>query len=196
MDVVLLGFIAAFVYGGYRSGFLKRLFGIVFAIVSLLVAAYFRYPVAAIASTLFKSIPEQYAQLVASIIVFPVVLAILHLVSRKTIERINVQGLTKQLDGILGAILGGVEAIVILSALVVIVDAYFGTGSTAIKGISSGPIKDVVAAFNASETVKILRDTTVPVVLAILGPLLPTDLKSVAPAGVPGLPLPSGLPFP
>jgi hypothetical protein len=76
------------------------------------------------------------------------------------------------------------------------VDAYFGTGSTAIKGISSGPIKNVVAAFNASETVKILRDTTVPVVLAILGPLLPTDLKSVAPAGVPGLPLPSGLPFP
>jgi uncharacterized membrane protein required for colicin V production len=196
MDVVLLGFIAGFIYGGYRSGFLKRLFGIAFAVISLLVTAYFRYPVAAIASTLFKSIPEEYAQLVAAVIVFPAVLAILHLVSRKTIERIHVQGLTKQLDGVLGAILGGVEAVVILSALVVIVDAYFGTGSTAIKGVSSGPIKDLVAAFNASETVRILRDTTVPIVLAILGPFLPKDLKSVAPAGVPGLPLPSGLPIP
>ena len=196
MDVVLLGFIAAFIFGGFRSGFLKRLFGIGFAVVSLLVTAYFRYPVAAIASTFFKTIPEAYAQLVASIILFPAVLAILHLVSRKTIERINVQGLTKDIDAILGAILGGIEAIVILSALVVIVDAYFGTGSTAIKGISSGLIKDLVAAFNASETVRILRVTTVPVVLAILGPFLPKDLKSVAPAGVPGLPLPSGLPIP
>ena len=196
MDVVLLGFIAAFIYGGYRSGFLKRLFGIAFAIVSLLVTAYIRYPVAAVAATLFKSIPEEYAQLVASIIVFPAVLTIHHVVSRKTIERINVQGLTKQVDGVLGAILGGVEAIVILSALVVIVDAYFGTGSTAIKGISSGPVKDLIAAFNSSETVKILRDTTVPIVLAILGPFLPKDLKSVAPSGVPGLPLPSRLPVP
>ncbi len=196
MDVVLLGFIAGFIYGGFRSGFLKRLFGIVFAIVSLLVTAYFRYPVAAITSTFFKSIPEEYAQLVASIILFPAILTILHLVSRKTIERINVQGLTKELDSVLGAILGGVEAILILSALVVIVDAYFGTGSAAIKGVSSGPIKDLVAAFNASETVKILRDTTVPIVLAILGPFLPKDLKSVAPGGVPGIPLPSGLPIP
>ena len=196
MDVILLGFIAGFIYGGFRSGFLKRLFGIVFAVVSLLLTAYFRYPVAAIASTFFKSIPQDYAQLVASIIVFPAVLTILHLISRKTIERINVQGLTKEIDGILGAILGGVEAIVILSALVVIVDAYFGTGATAIKGASSGPLKDLVAAFNASETVKILRDTTVPIVLAILGPFLPKDLKAVAPGGVPGIPLPSGLPLP
>jgi uncharacterized membrane protein required for colicin V production len=194
MDVVLLGFIAGFIYGGFRSGFLKRLFGIVFAVISLLVTAYFRYPVAAIASSLFKSIPAEYAQLVASIIVFPAILAILHLVSRKAIERINVQGLTKGIDSVLGAILGGVEAVVILSALVVIVDAYFGTGSSTIKGLTSGPIKDLVAAFNASETVKILRDTTVPIVLAILGPFLPKDLKSVAPSGIPGLPLPSGLP--
>jgi len=193
MDVVLLGFIAGFIYGGFRSGFLKRLFGIVFAVVSLLVTAYFRYPVAALASTFFQGVSEDYAQLAASVIVFPAVLAILHLISRKAIERINVQGLTKGIDSILGAILGGVEAIVILSALVVIVDAYFGTGSPAIKGLSSGPIKDIVAAFNASETVKILRDTTVPIVLAILGPFLPKDLKTVTPSG---LPLPCGLPIP
>jgi hypothetical protein len=44
--------------------------------------------------------------------------------------------------------------------------------------------------------VKILRDTTVPIVLAILGPFLPKDLRSMAPSGLPGLPLPSGLPVP
>jgi hypothetical protein len=103
MDVVLLGFIAPFVYGGF-SGFLKRLFGIFFAVIALVVTAYFRYPVASIASTFFKGIPEAYAQLVASIIVFPAILAVLHLASRKAIERINVQGLTKGVDSVLGAI--------------------------------------------------------------------------------------------
>jgi len=196
MDVVLLGFIAGFIFAGFRTGFLKRLFGILFAAVSLLLTAYLRIPVGAIASNLFPDVPTAYVDLISSIIIFPAALAVLHVVSRSAIERIHVQGLTKQLDGVLGAILGGVEAVVILSALVVIVDAYFGTGSTAVKGVSSGPIKDLVAAFNASETVRILRDTTVPIVLAILDPFLPKDLKGVAPAGVPGLPLPSGLPIP
>lgn len=196
MDVVLLGFIAGFIYGGFRSGFLKRLFGIFFVVISLLATAYFRYPVAAIASAFFKDIPAEYAQLVASIIVFPAVLTALHLVSRATIERIHVQGLTKGVDSILGAILGGVEAIIILSALVVIVDAYFGASSTALTGVSSGFLKDLIKSFNASETVRLLRETTVPVMVAILGPFLPKDLSAVVPKGLPGFPDASGLPIP
>ncbi len=199
MDVVLLGFIAGFIYGGYRSGFLKRLFGIVFVVIALLATAYLRYPVAAIASALFKDIPADYAELVAAIIVFPAVLAALHLLSGTMIERIHVQGLTQAVDGALGAVLGFVEAILILSALVVIVDAYFGSSSTAIAGVSTGYVKDIVKAFNASETVRLLRDTTVPFVVAILGPLLPKDLGEVVPKGLPGIPgLPggSGLPIP
>ncbi len=200
MDVVLLGFIAGFIYGGFRSGFLKRLFGIAFAIIALIVTAYLRYPVAAIASTFFKDIPADYAQLVGAIIVFPATLATLHILSRKTIERIHVQGLTKGVDSILGAILGGIEAIIILSAVVVIVDAYFGTSATALpRSVPAGPLKEIVKAFNASETVQLLREWTVPFVLAILGPFLPKDLGHLVPTGLPGqdlLPGGSLLPLP
>lgn len=198
MDIVLLGFIAGFVFGGFRSGFLKRLFGILFALISLLLTAYLRIPVAAIAAGLFPDIPTSYVDLVTSIIIFPIALTILHAISRKTIERINPKGLTKEIDAVLGAIFGGIEAILILSALVVIVDAYLVSGSALTKGLPSGPISEIVKAFNASETVHLLRQTTVPFVLAILGPLLPKDLKSVVPNGPGGLPipLPSGLPQP
>jgi uncharacterized membrane protein required for colicin V production len=196
MDVVLLGFIGGFIFGGYRSGFLKRLFGILFALVSLLLTAYLRIPVAAIAAGLFPDIPTSYVDLVTSIVIFPIVLTILHAISRKTIERINPQGLTKELDAILGAVFGGIEAILILSALVVIVDAYLVSGSAATKGLPTGPISEIVKAFNASETVHLLRQTTVPFVLAILGPLLPKDLKIAVPTGPGGLPIPSGLPLP
>jgi len=196
MDVILLGFIAGFIFGGYRYGFLKRLFGIGFAIVTLLLTAYLRIPVGAIASGLFPDVPTAYVDLVSSIIIFPIALTILHAISRSMIERINVRGVTKDIDAILGAILGGIEAIVILSALVVIVDAYLVSGSALVKGLPSGPISDVVKAFNASETVHLLRQTTVPFLLAILGPFLPKDLKSIVPTGPGGLPIPSGLPRP
>src|SRR5690349_20329897 len=114
MDVVLLGFIAGFIFGGFRSGFLKRLFGILFAAVSLLLTAYLRIPVAGVAAKVFPDVPSSYVDLVTSIIIFPVVLAALHPLNRKSIERINDPGVTREIDAILGAVFGGIEAILIL----------------------------------------------------------------------------------
>ena len=196
MDVVLLGFIAGFIFAGFRTGFLKRLFGILFAAVSLLLTAYLRIPVGAIASNFFPDVPTAYVDLITSIIIFPAALAVLHVVSRSAIERIHVQGVTKEIDAALGAVLGGVEAILILSALVVFVDAYLSSGSTQVAGIPAGPIKEIVRAFNSSETVHLLRQTTVPFVVAILGPFLPKDLSSAVPTTLPGFPGGSVLPIP
>ena len=196
MDVVLVGFIVGLIYGGFRSGLLKRLLGLVFAIVALFASAWLRYPIGAIASTFFKDIPPDYANLVGSAIAFPAVLAGLHILSSKTLGKVQVQGLTKGLDATLGAIFGGIEAILVLSAVIVILDAYFATSTATSPLAPAGSLKDLTKAFNASETVHLLRDTTVPVVLAILGPLLPTDLKTLVPTGLPGgvLPLPSTRP--
>jgi len=192
VDVVLVGFIAGYIYAGFRTGFLKRLLGIVFMVVSFLVSAYFRVPVGAIASTFFKGIPSDYANLVGYAIAFPVILAALHIASHLVLGKTNVHGLVAQsTDRILGAILGGVEAVLIVSAGIVILDTYFGTASTLGAEFHAGILKDLTQQVNASETVKLLRGTTVPFVLAVLGPLLPKDVSSILPAG-----LPNRLPFP
>ncbi|HTS14272.1 MAG TPA: CvpA family protein [Candidatus Sulfotelmatobacter sp.] len=192
MDVILIGFIGGYIYAGFRTGFLKRLLGIVFMVVSFLASAYFRYPVGAIASTFFKDIPSDYANLVGYAIAFPAILAGLHLASHLILGKTNVHGLVAaSTDKILGAILGGVEAVLIVSAGIVILDTYFGTGSTLGAQFHAGYLKDLTQAVNGSETVKLLRDTTVPFVLAILGPLLPKDIGTIVPTGLPGR-----LPFP
>ncbi len=199
MDVLLVGWIAGFIFGGWRSGFLKRLIGIGFMALSFVVSAWFRYPVGAIASAFFPSIPADYANLVGYAIAFPVVLAGLHLASRFLLGRVSVQGMTREMDQALGALFGGIEAILILSAVVVILDTYFGTSSTLTQTAGLGVLKGFTESFNASTTVHILRGTTVPFVLTVLGPLLPTDVKTILPGGLPsGLPsgLPGGLPFP
>ena len=53
----------------------------------------------------------------------------------------------------------------------------------------------MTASLNASATARLLRDTTIPVVLAILGPLLPKDLAPLLPGGLP-IGLPGGVPIP
>jgi uncharacterized membrane protein required for colicin V production len=204
VDVVLVGFIAAFAFGGWRSGLLRRLIGIGFTVLAFVVGAYLRYPFAAIATSVSKNIPTDYANLVGYAIAFPAILAALHLVSNRLLAGVKVQGITKEVDSGLGALFGGLEAILVLSAAVVVLDAYFGTGATPSALTHSGMLKDLTAQFNASTTVHLLRDTTVPIVLAILGPLLPTDVKSLLPNGLPssfpgipgGVPGASGLPLP
>ncbi len=192
MDVVLVGFIAGFVFGGFRSGFLSRLLGIVFTVVAAVAGAYFRYPVGLVAKQLLPGIPADYANLVGYTIAFPAILALLHiaraLVFRKMVPQ---HGLSRELDQALGAAFGGVEAILILSVLVVVVDTYFGTKSQLASDIPPGLLKSFAEAFNAAETVKLLRETTVPLMLALLGPLLPRDVVTLLPNG-----LPSRLPFP
>jgi uncharacterized membrane protein required for colicin V production len=192
VDVVLVGFIAGFIYGGFRTGFLLRLLGIAFMAISFVASAYVRYPIGAIASNFLPQVPSDYANLVGMAIAFPVILFVLHTVSRVVLGKVKVHGLVAEgTDKILGAILGGVEAVLILSAAIVILDTYFGTSASLGPEFHAGFLKQLTEAFNSSETVQLLRGTTVPIVLAVLGPLLPSDISSIVPSG-----LPTRLPFP
>jgi uncharacterized membrane protein required for colicin V production len=199
MDVVLVGFIGGFIFGGWHTGFLRRVLGLVFLVVSFLAGAYFRVPVGAAAAAFFPNISPDYANLVGYTIVFPVVLGGLHILSARLIGDVRLHGITEEIDRALGAIFGGIEAVLILSAVVVILDTYFGTSSHLAQTADYAYLRSLTQALNATTTVGLLRDSTVPAVLTVLGPLLPTDLRSILPTGLPsGLPsgLPGGLPLP
>jgi membrane protein required for colicin V production len=194
MDLILVAFIAGLTFGGWRSGFIHRLFGLLFMAVAFVVGAYLRGPFGDLANSVFKDIPPDYASLVGYTFAFPVILAVLHIATYPIVHRIQPQGLTKELDRALGALFGFIEATLILSAVVVILDTYFVGGEAAGNRPGINYITDLAASFNASVTVHLLRETTVPLVLALLGPLLPKDISTLVPGGVPGLPGIPGLP--
>jgi uncharacterized membrane protein required for colicin V production len=195
VDIVLVGFIGAAIFGGFRAGFIRSVLGLAFMAISFVVGAYLRYPVGALFTTFFKDVPADYSNLVGYIIVFPVVLAGLHIVSGVFLRKVPVRGVSREMDGALGAIFGGAEAILILSAAIVIADTYLGTSSALRHTLGPGMLKTITDALNGSTTVHLLRDTTVPVVLSILGPLLPKDISTLLPAGLP-TGIPGGIPLP
>ena len=203
-DLLLLLFIAGFVRAGWSSGFLRRLIGLGYIAISLVLGAYLRQPLGALVNQFFPKIPPSYAEMVGYTIAFSVLVAALNLISNRILSKVAVRGVSRGLDQVLGAVFGGIEALLLISAAIVILDTYFGkTGALATEP-GLGFLKTVSQQLDSSTIGQFLIHTTVPFVLAILGPLLPKDVSSAVPTGLPGLPgLPGsgvpglpGFPFP
>ena len=188
MDVVLVGFVAGLTWAGWRTGFVRRLAGLAFIGVSFVVGAYLQGPFGDLVNNFFPEVPPEYAGLLAYAFLFPVLLVILHVVSKPFLKDRKVGGMTRELDKALGAIFGFIEGVLILSVIVVIFDTYFAGGTQTGTPLGLDQISSLAAAFNESYTVHLLRATTVPLVLAVLGPFLPKDISSLVPGGLPGMP--------
>ena len=197
-DLLLLVFIAGFVRAGWASGFLRRLVGLGYIAISLVLGAYLREPLGALVNQFFPKIPPSYAEMVGYTIAFTVVVAALNLVSNRILSKVAVRGVSRGLDQALGAVFGGIEALLLISAAIVILDTYFGKTGALATDPGLGFLKTFSQQLDSSTIGQFLIHTTVPFVLAVLGPLLPKDVSSMVPAGLPGLPggVPAGFPFP
>jgi uncharacterized membrane protein required for colicin V production len=190
-DVLLLGFIAGFVRGGWSTGFLRRLVGLGYMAVSFVVGAYLREPLGALVIKVLPQVPSQYADMVGYSVAFGALVAALNLVTGPVLKRTAVSGVSKEMDRALGAVLGGVEAVLIISAVIVILDTYTGTTGSLGSEAGLGFLKTVSDALDHSTIGQFLIHTTAPFVLAVLGPLLPKDVSTLVPtSGIPGTGLP------
>ena len=195
-DLVLLGLFAAFIGGGWASGFVRRLAGLIYLALSFVLGAYLRTPLGAIVSGIFPDIPKPYAEMVGYTAAFTVLVFAFNIFSSKVLSRTAVQGMSKLTDKVLGAVFGGIEAVLIASAAIVILHTYATEVGTLAKLSGFGILKEVADGIDTSTIGQILEKTTVPFVLAILGPFLPQDIKTLVPTTIPGLPggtLPGGI---
>ncbi len=199
MDIVMVGFIVAFIYGGWRTGFLRRLVGLGFIAISFVLSAFLAKPFGDLVHSTIPDITPAYAQLWAYLLIFPTILIVLHLVIGRLVKNVAVSGISQELDRVLGAIFGAIEAILILTVVVIAVDRYAVQVAATSLG-SMRPLIDLLEGISTSNTATLLRETTVPFLLAIVGPLLPSDLHGLLDklpngnkGGIPGMP---GFPIP
>jgi len=197
-DLVMLLFIAGFLRGGWTSGFIRRLVGLGFLVVSFIAGAYLRAPAGALVNAFLPKIPPQYADMVGYGVAFAALLIVLNLASGLILKHVATTGIAHRTDQLLGLILGGVEALLILSAGIVILHTYTDPTSGA---TTLGFLHDIRVQVDDSTIGQLLEKTLVPLVLLILGPLLPKDIPSIVPrtipGGIPGFPVGiPGLPGP
>ena len=190
VDLILLAVFAGFARAGWASGFVRRLFGLVFIVASFVLAAYLRPVAGGLIEGFFPKVPEQYAETVGYSITFSLLLLVFNLFSRAILSRVAVQGIARRTDQLLGVVLGIAEGVLLLSALIVILHTYTEPANELSAFADLGVLDTLRAALESSTIARVLEDTTVPIVLLLLGPFLPTDIKSIVPTQIPG-----GLPF-
>lgn len=187
-DLLFLGLFAGTIAGGWQTGFIRRVFGLLFMAVSFVAGAYLRGPIGALIHGVFPDIPAAYSDMVGYSVAFTVLVFGMNIVSSGVLSKLAVQGVSRVMDKGLGAAFGVLEAALIASAAIVILHTYSSdiAGLTKLGGL--GFLKDLAEGVDTSTIGRILSQTTVPFVLAILGPFLPASITTLVPNTIPGLP--------
>jgi uncharacterized membrane protein required for colicin V production len=79
VDLILLGVFAGFARAGWSSGFVRRLFGLVFIVAAFVLSAYLRPIAGGLIEGFFPKVSDQYAETVGYSITFSALLVAFNL---------------------------------------------------------------------------------------------------------------------
>jgi uncharacterized membrane protein required for colicin V production len=176
-DVVAFLFLLGMFILGYIQGMARRIFGIIALVFSLVVALQLRQPLGDYLAQQWTNAPAEYSYMVAFGALFIALGVALSLGIQWAYRPAPLITRFPALDEIFGGLLGILEGIILLVALILITDPYFL--STAGHAVASGefqPIRSLHDFLNDSLTAKFLRDNVIANLIAVLGFLFPHDI--------------------
>jgi len=176
--VVVLALLGMFIVG-YAQGVVRRLLGIAAILFAIVLGSYLRAPLGAYLAEQWTSISDDYSFMVAFGAAFAATAIALSIGIQITYRPAPLFQKYPVLDEILGGLLGVLEGIIILIAIVLILDPYFTQPSvreTAGFG-EFGLLRTLFTFLDKSLTGDILRHSVIPPILAVFGFLFAQDVK-------------------
>ena len=176
--VIFLALLAMFVVG-YAQGVIRRLMGIGAILFSLVLGALLRPTVGGYLANEWTTIIPQYSYMVGFGAVFVASAVTLSLGIQMSYRPAPLFPKYPVLDELLGGLLGVLEGFLFLIAFLVITDPYFTMPDVKDKvGIGEfGLLRTVHGYMDPTLTADLLRNTIIPVFLAILGFVFPQDVR-------------------
>jgi uncharacterized membrane protein required for colicin V production len=176
--VVVLALLGMFIVG-YAQGVVRRLLGIAAILFAIVLGSYLRAPLGAYLAEQWTSISDDYSFMVAFGAAFAATAIALSIGIQITYRPAPLFQKYPVLDEILGGLLGVLEGIIILIAIMLILDPYFTQPSvreTAGFG-EFGLLRTLFTFLDKSLTGDILRHSVIPPILAVFGFLFAQDVK-------------------
>lgn len=179
-DWFAIGFVVVMFILGWAQGVVRRLLGIAAVLFSFLLAANLRDALGSFLASNWVQFPREYSYMIAFAFLFIVFMIISTIVIQTTYKPAPVFKKYPVVDEILGAVLGIVQALLILGCGIAILDSFFrlpvGIGANQVQ-----QFKDLYGVVNESQSVGLFRDTLNPLFVALFGPLLPSDIQALYP---------------
>jgi uncharacterized membrane protein required for colicin V production len=174
--VVLLALLAMFIVG-YAQGIMRRLLGIVAILFSLGIAAQLRAPLGSYLAQQWTTSRPEYSYMIAFGALFVAAAVALSLGIQFGYRPAPIINRYPVLDEILGGVLGVLEGLIILAAILIIIDPYFASFPTQPSGPGEfAPLRGLHDFIDGAASAQILRDHVIPSVLSWVGFLFPKDV--------------------
>ena len=176
-DLVVGLYLFAFFILGFIQGTIRRVLGIGQTVFSFLLAANLREPLGAFFAGNWNQFPDQYAYLIAFLLVFAAATVVFTLLIQSFYTTQALWDKSRFLDEAIGGILGLVQAVLYLAILVVILDSFFQVPGIPESNGELPFIRDGWEIFDASRTAIVVRDSILPVFFAIFGIFIPGEIQ-------------------
>jgi uncharacterized membrane protein required for colicin V production len=172
--VVFLALLAMFIVG-YAQGIMRRLLGIVAILFALGLAAQLRAPLGDYLAQQWNTSKPEYSWMIAFGAIFLGAAIALSLGIQFSYRPAPIINRYPGLDEILGGVLGVLEGLIILAAILIIIDPYFKAFPTQ-PGAEFAPIRGLSDFIDDAVSAQVMRDHVIPSVLSWVGFLFPKDV--------------------
>jgi len=176
--VIVLALLAMFIVG-YAQGVVRRLLGIAAILFALVLGTQLRQPLGAYLAAEWNTIVPTYSYMVAFGAVFVAAAVTLSIGIQITYRPAPLFPKYPVLDEILGGLLGVLEGFLILIVIVLILDPHYNLQSVK-DTVGRGEfrvLRTLHEFLDTSVIVEILRNSVIPILLGVVGFLIPQDIR-------------------
>ena len=178
-DLVIILILALAFVLGFIQGTIRRLLGLGSILFSYLLAANVRDPLGRFFADNWFQFPREYSYMIAFGAVFILASVAFSLVIQGFYRHQDLFVRAKFADEVLGGMLGIVQALVIIGAVIVILDSFFRNPALPRSSGELILVRDIFNGMDRSNTAQIFRDVLIPSFNALVGGLLPADIRGV-----------------
>jgi uncharacterized membrane protein required for colicin V production len=171
---VFLALLAMFIVG-YAQGIMRRLLGILAILFSLGIAAQLRAPLGNYLAQQWTASRPEYSWMIAFGVIFLGAAIALSLGIQFSYRPAPIINRYPVLDEILGGVLGVLEGLIILAAILIIIDPYFSSFPTQ-PSAEFAPLRGLHDFIDNAVSAQVLRDQVIPSVFSWVGFLFPKDV--------------------
>jgi membrane protein required for colicin V production len=172
-DLLVVLVMFAFFIVGYIQGTIRRLLGIASILFSFLLAANLRDPLGGFFADNWTHLETQYSYMIAFGVVFAVAVLGFSLTIQTFYTKVELSERYPVVDEIVGGLLGILQGMVLLGAVIAILDSFFLLPGIPERSTELPFLRALFDVYDGSGTSLLFRETLLPAFFAIFGPLLP-----------------------
>ncbi|HYN47776.1 MAG TPA: CvpA family protein [Candidatus Nanopelagicales bacterium] len=176
-DILVAFFVAGFFVVGYIQGTLRRLLGLAIALLSLLVALNLRDPLGAWLAQYWTHLPKPYVYMLAFGGSFFTIYVAGSIAAQTFYRKTIVFTKATILDELIGGILGALQALLLVGALILVLDSYYNLPGIPANPNEIGILRDIFNFYDASQVVDLFRASLIPLFFVLFGWIVPSDLR-------------------